>query len=81
MTDPSLSGSRQSGSHDLFHLNMSVQDARVPEPERSDDELFCEMMLRQLRKIPEGKEKDIFKVNMYAFVINNMYCRSYSSDC
>lgn len=40
---------------------------------RSDDDVFCEMICRQLKKIPEGASKDFFKLDLYRFVVSSTY--------
>ena len=54
---------------------MSVDE----EKEKSDDEVFADVMVRLLRKIPNGFEKEALKLGLQQLILNSYQKLQYSS--
>ena len=50
------------------------------EKEKSDDEVFADVMVRLLRKIPDGFEKGALKLDLQQLILNSYQKLQYSSS-
>ena len=50
------------------------------EKEKSDDEVFADVMVRLLRKIPNGFEKEALKLGLHQLTLNSYQKLQYSSS-